>query len=285
MVGVVVGVDESETALGAAQRAAALASAVGEPLHLVMAMKPGSSEVIQSGNDRYFVDWVSRARGVLTDIARQIGAPEATKAIGGSDPAKAICAEAARLDASLIVVGNRRVQGVKRLLGSVATEVLRHAPCDVLVVETTSVANSSRAGVSGSHNITSAKAFRFCTKEQKVRVEGLATAIQVPAGRLLTSQGQEGREFGVILDGSATVGVDGAPVATLGPGDHFGEIALLASAGVAKRPRSATVTADVDLWIAVMSIAEFQTMIAELPDIANRLRRSAAARLEDNNAG
>ncbi len=284
MSGIVVGVDGSETALGAARRAAGLASALGESLHLVMAMKQGSSLLVQNGNDQFFDDWVASARSALADIAQQAGAPDATIAIGGSDPAKAICAEASRLDASLIVVGNRRVQGAKRLLGSVATDVLRHAPCDVLVVETSDAAAPASANGKTAHDITSAKAFRLCTKGQKARVEGLSTSIQVPAGRHLTTQGSQGREFGVILDGSATVAVDGVDVARLGPGDHFGEMALLATAGVAEQTRSATVTADVDMWIAVMSISEFRTMIAELPDIADRLRRSADARVEANEA-
>ena len=37
----------------------------------------------------------------------------------------------------MIVVGNRRVQGVSRVLGSIASDVLRRAPCDVLIVNTT----------------------------------------------------------------------------------------------------------------------------------------------------
>jgi nucleotide-binding universal stress UspA family protein len=44
--------------------------------------------------------------------------------------------EAARLNADLIVVGNVRMQGPSRVLGSVGSHVLRHAPCDVLVVKT-----------------------------------------------------------------------------------------------------------------------------------------------------
>ena len=40
------------------------------------------------------------------------------------------------IDAELIVVGNRRMQGVQRLLGAVANDVVHHADCDVLVVKT-----------------------------------------------------------------------------------------------------------------------------------------------------
>lgn len=53
-----------------------------------------------------------------------------------TDPATALCDEAERLEASIIVVGNRGVQGAARLLGSVATDVARRAPCDVLIANT-----------------------------------------------------------------------------------------------------------------------------------------------------
>ena len=51
-------------------------------------------------------------------------------------PAAALLAEAAEVDADVIIVGNRRMQGVGRLLGSVANEVAHNAPCDVLIVKT-----------------------------------------------------------------------------------------------------------------------------------------------------
>jgi nucleotide-binding universal stress UspA family protein len=59
-----------------------------------------------------------------------------TSAAIADKPADALIAEAERLEAELIVVGNRRVQGLGRLLGSVAADVVHHAPCDVLVVKT-----------------------------------------------------------------------------------------------------------------------------------------------------
>ena len=51
-------------------------------------------------------------------------------------PATVLVEEAERLGAMLIVVGNRRVQGVGRILGSVASSVAAHAPCDVYIVKT-----------------------------------------------------------------------------------------------------------------------------------------------------
>ena len=60
----------------------------------------------------------------------------ATSAALDDKPADALINEAERLEAELIIVGNRRMQGVSRLLGSVANEVAHNAPCDVLVVKT-----------------------------------------------------------------------------------------------------------------------------------------------------
>ena len=51
-------------------------------------------------------------------------------------PAEALVEEAKRRNAELIVVGNRRVQGIGRILGSVARSVAQHAPCDVYIVKT-----------------------------------------------------------------------------------------------------------------------------------------------------
>ncbi|MDH3292846.1 MAG: universal stress protein [Acidimicrobiia bacterium] len=52
-------------------------------------------------------------------------------------PADVLVREAERLDADVIVVGNRRVQGPGRFLGAIATSVAHHAPCDVSIAKTT----------------------------------------------------------------------------------------------------------------------------------------------------
>ena len=136
MSGIVVGVDDSETACRAIKQAALVAEALGEPLHLVMAAKPGVSRTITNGAEDFVIDWVTEAAQLLESITTKAGVSEATTSVGDKDPAKAICAEAERRDASLIVVGNRRMQGASRVLGAVASDVLKHAPCDVLVAHT-----------------------------------------------------------------------------------------------------------------------------------------------------
>jgi nucleotide-binding universal stress UspA family protein len=54
-----------------------------------------------------------------------------------SATARALCSEAIRLDASMIAVGNKRIHGAARVLGSVAGDVAKQAPCNVLIVHTT----------------------------------------------------------------------------------------------------------------------------------------------------
>jgi nucleotide-binding universal stress UspA family protein len=134
---VVVGVDQSETARRAAQAAAELASAYGTNLHLVTCMHKQRSIDVGVGSDQFHSDWVSEGEQFLKDLVRSLGCDAATFAVRLGDPAATLCEEAERLDARTIVVGNRRVQGMSRVLGSVAQDVLRKAPCDVLIANTT----------------------------------------------------------------------------------------------------------------------------------------------------
>jgi CRP/FNR family transcriptional regulator, cyclic AMP receptor protein len=72
--------------------------------------------------------------------------------------------------------------------------------------------------------------------------------------------------FFVIMEGHASVSVDGTEIARLGPGDHFGELAL-----ISERVRSATVTADGPLRCLVMAFWDFRQIAKENPDITWKL--------------
>ena len=133
---IVVGIDRSETALSAANTAAEIAAAFGANLHIVMCAERAKAVNIKVGGDQFHTDWLSEAGQYLADVARRLPHDSCTTSVAEGDPGKVLCQEAERLDASLIVVGNRRVQGVSRVLGSVASEVLRNAPCHVFVANT-----------------------------------------------------------------------------------------------------------------------------------------------------
>lgn len=136
---IVVGVDGSDTASKAAAHAAQLATALGAELHVVCAY--GRDEVIEvvgAGSDRSILSTAEDAEGVAKRDADRLRAPGLTvvaASVKGS-PAAALVEVASRIDAAIIVVGNRRVQGISRVLGSIARDVAQHAPCDVLIAKT-----------------------------------------------------------------------------------------------------------------------------------------------------
>ncbi len=134
----VVGTDGSETAARAAQRAGELATATGASLHVVCAYSKGGRGSITVGSDSFDVSGLTSAEQVAEQQAATFRGRglTATSAAIERKPADALMAEAERVEAELIVVGNRRMQGVSRILGSVANEIAHNAPCDVLVVKT-----------------------------------------------------------------------------------------------------------------------------------------------------
>jgi CRP/FNR family transcriptional regulator, cyclic AMP receptor protein len=99
----------------------------------------------------------------------------------------------------------------------------------------------------------------------------------VSAGEELVSQGSAGIAFFLILDGTASVLVDGKKQGALGPGDHFGEIALLLPE--VAHSRTATVRADTDMRVAGMAEWNFKGFIAEHPEVAWTLLMTLARQL------
>ena len=135
----VVGTDGSETAARAARRAGELAAQTGATVHVVCAYdRRGGSTVGGVGGDAFEVSSLQTAEQVADQQAATFRAQgiNATFAALDEKPAEALLSEAERLEAELIVVGNRRMQGVSRILGAVANHVAHNAPCDVLVVKT-----------------------------------------------------------------------------------------------------------------------------------------------------
>lgn len=137
---VVVGIDGSATAAEAARSAAELAAALGKSLTLVTAHAGGGSvHIAGPGGDSWDASVADGALNVANRIAKSLR--EVVQDIqvleAEGKPADVLVREAHRLDADVIVVGNRRVQGPGRLLGAIATAVAHHAPCDVYIAKTT----------------------------------------------------------------------------------------------------------------------------------------------------
>ena len=93
-------------------------------------------------------------------------------------------------------------------------------------------------------------------------------------GDEITREGESGIGFFVIEHGNASVSVHGNIVRTLGPGEHFGEVALIDSG-----PRSATIVASTDLRCRGMSAWEFRPFVEEHPEVAWSLLQTLVGRL------
>lgn len=95
-------------------------------------------------------------------------------------------------------------------------------------------------------------------------------------GDAITTEGKSGVGFFVIEAGNATVSIDGKIVRTLGPGEYFGEIALIDSG-----PRSATIVATTDLRCRGLSAWEFRPFVEEHPEVAWPMLEGLASRLRE----
>jgi CRP/FNR family transcriptional regulator, cyclic AMP receptor protein len=121
--------------------------------------------------------------------------------------------------------------------------------------------------------------FSALSRKELALVARRAEDVEVEAGRVLVSEGSTGSEFFVIIDGTANVTRRGRKVAALGPGDAFGELALLD-----KAPRNATVTAQTSMEVVVLGQREFGGLIDEVPGFARKLLAGMARRLRDSDA-
>ena len=118
--------------------------------------------------------------------------------------------------------------------------------------------------------------FQNLSAKQLAAVDGLVTALDFPAGRELIRQGQPGREFMLVVEGEAEVIRDGKVIATRGPGDFFGETALLLD-----QPRNASVVAKTAMMIEVIDRKEFRRLLEEYPDLHAPLLDATAKRLAE----
>ena len=109
------------------------------------------------------------------------------------------------------------------------------------------------------------------------RLGQLADEVQVGLDQVLTEQGSTGHEFFIVLDGRLMV-LDGTrPIAELGPGDFFGEIALIESV-----PRTATVRAEGIARLLVIGHREFHALMDEFPSVRSAVLDALAERLRQN---
>jgi CRP/FNR family cyclic AMP-dependent transcriptional regulator len=118
--------------------------------------------------------------------------------------------------------------------------------------------------------------FEGLSKKQLRRISSLMTRLELPAGKVLTREGQQGYEFFIVLEGEVEVRQGDRVVATRGPGEYVGEIALLD-----KRPRTATVVAATSVSVEVLSRREFVSLLAQASELSEQILATMAQRLAD----
>jgi CRP-like cAMP-binding protein len=102
----------------------------------------------------------------------------------------------------------------------------------------------------------------------------LTEEVDVPAGKVLIRQGDAGDDLMVIVSGQVGVERDGARINQLGPGDFFGEIAL-----IERGPRTATVTAEAPTRLLVVNHRDFHALMEEFPAVAAEVLVALAHRV------
>ncbi len=128
-------------------------------------------------------------------------------------------------------------------------------------------------------HLAKVRLFSTLNKRELAVIGKAADVVNAKAGTAIVTEGAIGHEFYLILSGTASVRRNGRKIARLTVGDYFGEMALLD-----KGPRSATVTAETDLELAVISQREFLGVLDEVPTVAHKLLVTMAGRLREADA-
>jgi CRP-like cAMP-binding protein len=119
--------------------------------------------------------------------------------------------------------------------------------------------------------------FAGCSKAELQKIAALADELDLGDGATLIREGERGREFIVIVDGTVRVTRGGKSVRDLGAGDFIGEIALVSDV-----PRTATVTATSPVRLLVVTDRAFRGLIEQMPSIATKVLQSLGQRLHSD---
>jgi len=122
--------------------------------------------------------------------------------------------------------------------------------------------------------IKQAKLFQGLPDSEVRSIEKQLKVVKHPAGHDIVVRGEGGVGFMIITDGTVTVNTASGRKRKLGPGDSFGEMALLDQEG-----RSATVKADTDVTLATIPEWNFKPFLHEHPEVAYRLLQTLSRRI------
>lgn len=118
--------------------------------------------------------------------------------------------------------------------------------------------------------------FSACSKKELTTIGRASDEVTVNDGTVLCEEGKPGHEFYLVLSGKVAVKKGNRTLVTLGPGDHFGELALLH-----RGPRNATVVSDGPATLLVLGQREFSGVLDSIPGLAHKLLTTMATRLAE----
>ena len=116
--------------------------------------------------------------------------------------------------------------------------------------------------------------FAGCSKKELQQIAAVADELDFREGKTLIREGASGREFFVLVDGTAEITRGGKRLDVAGPGEFFGEMALLSD-----QPRNATVTTTSPVDLLVITAQSFRRLVESNPLIALKVMRAVAERV------
>ena len=128
-------------------------------------------------------------------------------------------------------------------------------------------------------DVSHAKLFRDLDPKETLRIGSRMREVNHSSGAEIVTAGSGGVAFLVIIDGEVEVRVPDGRTRTLGPGDHFGEIALLT-----EDQRSATIVAKSDVKLAGLTAWDFKPFLIDHPEVAFRIAQNLAKLLPEAEA-
>jgi CRP/FNR family cyclic AMP-dependent transcriptional regulator len=118
--------------------------------------------------------------------------------------------------------------------------------------------------------------FSACTDKELAQIARACDELAVEADAILVEEGTAGEDFYLVGTGEADVTRGGRHLATLGPGQYFGELSLLDDA-----PRNASVTARTPMTLIRLRRREFSAVLDSWPGVAHKLLQQMARRLHE----
>ncbi|HYI62341.1 MAG TPA: cyclic nucleotide-binding domain-containing protein [Acidimicrobiales bacterium] len=125
-------------------------------------------------------------------------------------------------------------------------------------------------------HLASVPLFSACSRRELGKIAKAGDELTVDDGHVLVSQGDAGRECFVVIEGKAVVKRGTRKVATLGPGDCVGELALLDHG-----PRTATVVADGPMTVFVLGARQFAGVLEDVPSLSRKVMAALASRVRE----